>query len=349
MAYLYGSNCDIMNIPKWINDLLIDKKYRIVKHIMFWLFIYSDEFLSLIGITSPFESGFGPILLEMLGDMIMVYFNIYYLLPKFLLKGKIITYIFWTLLITMFIIQFNMLIFDISWSEEGVLSHVVSNIAANITLVFMAVAMKLISRTYQDNTQISKLREDKLKTELAYLKTQVNPHFLFNTLNNVYVMSKKKDDNVPETIMQLSELLRYQLYDTTGDTVPLKNEINYLKNYIDLEKIRRGDLVVDFDVKVDDLHMAIRPLIFLPFIENAFKYSNTNSGTDSIRILFEKRGDKLIFECKNNKGTLHSGVSGGIGLENATRRLELSYPSKHTINILDEEDTFTVKVEIDQL
>lgn len=338
-----------MNILKWINDLLFDKKYRILKHIMFWLFIYSDEFLSFIGITSPFESGYGLILLEILGDMAMVYFNIYYLLPKFLLKGKIVTYIFWTLLITMIIIQFNMFIFEISWAEDDVLSHVVSNIASNITMVFMGVAMKLISRTYQDNTKISRLREDKLKTELAYLKTQVNPHFLFNTLNNVYVMSKKKDDNVPETIMQLSELLRYQLYDTAGDTVPLKNEINYLKNYIDLEKLRRGDLNVDFEVKVDDLHMAIRPLIFLPFIENAFKYSNSNSGTDSIKILFERIGNKLVFKCKNNKGTLHSGVSGGIGLENATRRLELSYPSNHTIDIFDDDETFTVKVEIDQL
>ena len=94
------------------------------------------------------------------------------------------------------------------------------------------------------------------------------------------------------------------------------------------------------------MHLPIRPLIFLPFIENAFKYSNSNSGTDKIDILLEKQEEKLIFSCKNNKGTLHSGVSGGIGLVNATRRLELSYPDSHTIDIRDEEKNFTVYVEI---
>jgi len=335
-----------MEIPGWISKLFFDKKYKVVKHLLFWLFIYADEFLSLIGITSSYESYYGTIIIELLGDLFLVYFNLYFLLPKFFLKGKLVEYFLFTFLSILAIVGFNYVIYQVENPEYEWLSGFIYEFTINVTLLFMAVAMKLISHTYQNNTQIMELREDKLKTELAYLKTQVNPHFLFNTLNNIYVMSKKKDDNVPETVMQLSELLRYQLYECNDDTVPLRNEVAYLKNYIQLEQIRRESLDVDFDIKVSDMHMLIRPLIFLPFIENAFKYSNTNSGTDSIKILMEKKDAKLIFSCKNNKGTLHSGVSGGIGLENATRRLELSYPDKHTINIDDGESYFTVHVEI---
>lgn len=335
-----------MNIPQWINALLFEKRFQIVRHIMFWLFIYADEFLSLIGITSPYEGGYGKIFLEILGDMLVVYFNIYYLLPKLLFNGKAVAYILWSFVTIVLVVIYNLWLYEYTLQDEDLISALVSSLATNAGLIFMGVAIKLISQTFHSNAKIAELREDNLKTELAYLKTQVNPHFLFNTLNNIYVMSKKKDEQVPETIMQLSELLRYQLYDTTGDTVPLKNEINYLKNYIDLEKIRRGDLVVEFDIQVHDLHLPIRPLIFLPFIENAFKYSNTNSGTDKISILLKTEGQKLIFSCVNNKGSLHSGVSGGIGLENATRRLELSYPNKHIVNIADEDKKFIVNVEI---
>ncbi len=337
-----------MKIPDWTYKLLFDKKYKVIKHIFFWFFIYADETLSLFGLTSPFEQNYSTILLELIADMVMVYINIYYLLPRFFLKGKFMEYFVLTFLLVVLVILFNNFIYGINFSDPEVegLSVFLFDIPINVSLLFMAVAMKLISHTYKSNTQIMELREDKLETELAYLKTQVNPHFLFNTLNNIYVMSKKKDDQVPETIMQLSELLRYQLYECNVDTVPLKNEVAYLKNYIQLEQIRRQSLHVAFDIKVPNMHQPIRPLIFLPFIENAFKYSNSNSGTDKIDILLEKQEEKLIFSCKNNKGTLHSGVSGGIGLVNATRRLELSYPDSHTLDIRDEEKDFTVHVEI---
>ena len=137
---------------------------------------------------------------------------------------------------------------------------------------------------YLSSKKLQALKEDKLKTELAYLKTQVNPHFLFNTLNNMYVMAKKNSDHLPDTIMQLSDLLRYQLYDTEEELVPLNNEIKYLQNYLELELLRRQHLKLEFDITGDTGNKKIRPLILLPYIENAFKYSHSGTGSDVIKI-----------------------------------------------------------------
>jgi len=116
---------------------------------------------------------------------------------------------------------------------------------------------------------------------------------------------------------------------------------------LELEQIRRQSLKVDLEVNLENPHVKIRPLIFLPYIENAFKYSNSNSGTDAIEIKINTDKEKLKFSCKNSKGTLHNSLNGGIGLLNASRRLELSYPDMHSLDIVDTKDHFSVNVEIE--
>ena len=338
-----------MEIPKWVNDIFFNKKYRIWKHVAFWLFIYADELLSILGLTEPLEIPYWKIVIEILGDMSMIYLNIYYLIPRLFLKGKVVSYVFLTFLSICLVIIMNFFLFHGDIEEIYVLTYSVSTIVENAALLFMAVAMKLIQESYLSNTRIKELKEDKLKTELAYLRTQVNPHFLFNTLNNVYVMAKKQDEHLPETIMQLSDLLRYQLYDCDADTVQLKNEITYLQNYLKLEALRRQHLKVDFDVQGKTNSVAIRPLILLPFIENAFKYSNSGTGSDYIRMSINLEGHLLKVEIENNKGTLHQRDVGGIGLANARRRLELAYPDKHQLELIEDAERYLVKIEIDTL
>jgi len=365
-----------MNIPKWLHEVIYEKKYRLLKHVLFWLFIYSDETLSFTGLTEPLYVPWYYVIASLLLDMFLVYFNIYYLIPKFFLKGKLMTYAFITLVMLFAVVSINYVIYnknpylteiedefvqeesDFSTSNEeyleedyyedemGFMGYFFASIVTNAGMLFMAVAMKLIEESYISSRKIQELKEVNLRTELAYLQTQVNPHFLFNTLNNMYVMSQKKDENVPETIMQLSDLLRYQLYECNSDTVPLKNEITYLKNYIELEQLRRQNLKINLDVKGNPLLVKIRPLIFLPFIENAFKYSKTGE-KDFIDIVFDAHKEKLLFRCINNKGTLESRDVGGIGLRNATRRLELAYPDNHKLKIKDLNNTFEVIVQID--
>lgn len=339
------SNENSMKIPRWLHGVIFEKKYRILKHACFWLFLYADELLSLVGLTEPLGTPFWNELVDMAADMFMVYINIYVLLPRLFLKGKALSYLFWTVITILATLLFNYWCWY-SGEDSDLFTFVVANSWANAGIVALAVAFKLFEEAYAASQKIQTLREDKLKTELAYLKTQVNPHFLFNTLNNMYVMSKKKQEELPETIMQLSELLRYQLYETEGDTVPLDNEIGYLKNYLKLEKLRRQYLNLKFEIKGDTRGKRIRPLILLPFIENAFKYSNSGTGSDYIHIVLEVVDDQILFSSENNKGSLHIGDVGGIGLANATRRLELAYPEAHTLVVDDNEASFKVDLKM---
>lgn len=336
-----------IEIPEWVNDLFFNKKYRIWKHLAFWVFIYADELLSLTGLTDPLETPFWIVVLEILGDMSMVYINIYYLLPRLFLKGKVVSYVFITFITILLIVTLNFFLYYDNIKELSLITYAVTSVVASAAILFMAVAMKLIQESYTSNNRIRELKEDKLQTELAYLRTQVNPHFLFNTLNNVYVMAKKKDEVLPETIMQLSDLLRYQLYDCDADTVLLKNEIAYLENYLKLEGLRRQHLKVDFQIHGETNTVPVRPLILLPFIENAFKYSNSGTGSDYIRLEIRLEGTLLKVEIENNKGTLHQRDVGGIGLANANRRLELAYPDKHKLELIENDQRYLVKIEID--
>lgn len=335
-----------MNYPNWIRQFLFGKKYRILKHFLFWLFIYADEFLSIFGLTAPLETPYTDLLLEIPLDMLMVYGNIYFLLPRLFLKGKEMSYFLLTLVSVILVSFINFQYYNSNCDDCDLLTYIASGIVLNTGLVFIAVAMKLLEEFYRSSTQIQQLEADNLKTELAYLKNQVNPHFLFNTLNNMYVMAQGNSMKLPDTIMQLSDLLRYQLYETKEDTVLLKNELAYLENYLNLEKIRREDLEVVYKVSGDINNKSIRPLILLPFVENAFKFSNTGSGSDFINIDIEGRDKSVHVVIENNKGSLHQLNQGGIGLTNARRRLELGYPDMHTLQIEENENTFKATINL---
>ncbi len=335
-----------MEIPKWVNEIFFNKKFRVWKHLAFWIFIYADEVLSWLGLTDPMDVPFYIVLLEVLGDMVMVYVNIYFLLPRLFLKGRLVSYLSCSVILILMVVFANYLLYYDPAYEVSNTTFIVSTVVNNVVLLFMAIGMKLIQLSYSSSTHIQKLKEDKLETELAYLRTQVNPHFLFNTLNNIYVMAKKKDEFLPDTIMQLSDLLRYQLYDCDADTVPLKNEITYLKNYLKLEGLRRQHLKIELDITGEVNSIAIRPLIILPYIENAFKYSNNGSGSDYIRLQIKEEAKDLYIEIENSKGTLHRRDVGGIGMVNARRRLELAYPDRHELELLENEQRFLVKLKI---
>lgn len=329
-----------MNIPVWIHSLIYSKKYAILRHILFWIFIYLDEFLSLIGITSPYEI-YDLIALELLGDLIMVYFNIYFLLPRFLLKGKVVQYAIYSLATVLAIIMYNYFLYQLHLEEDfSVLEYVVSSIASNSALVAMAAVIRFFKLSRKADTQIQSLKESNLRTELAYLKNQVNPHFLFNTLNNMYIMSQKKMDTLPDSIMQLSDLLRYQLYECDVERIELKKELEALKNYILLEKIRRQDLNVEFKQTGEPHGVLVAPLIFIPFVENAFKYSVITSEDSSINIQFGINEKSIEFKCSNLIGDISDESNGGIGLKNAKRRLQLIYPEQHQLDIIKEDGWF---------
>ena len=193
--------------------------------------------------------------------------------------------------------------------------------------------------------------KEKLETELKFLKSQVNPHFLFNALNNIYSLAVLRDPQTPESVMQLSEILRYMVYDSNEEKVPLKNEIQYIQNYVDLKRLKdsRGmDLEIDMDSSAENLMVA--PLLFIPFVENAFKHSKIeNLKKGFIKINMQVRDNLIDFSVVNSlpEEEFTKDEVGGIGLDNVLKRLDLLYPGdKHTLNIQRTHDQYKVHLKV---
>lgn len=202
----------------------------------------------------------------------------------------------------------------------------------------------------QKEKEAADFRSEKLEAEMKFLKSQFNPHFLFNALNNVYTLTVIKSDKAPDNLLKLSGMLRYMLYDCKADTVPLSKEIEYLRHFIDLHLLKdsRGlNVKVNLDESRPDLKIA--PMLLIPFVENAFKHSrieDLENGWIDIRLSTDDH--QVMFEVKNSlprEGFTKDKV-GGIGLENVKRQLELIYPGNHELNIEKKDDTFEVFLKI---
>ena len=326
---------------------ILNPRLRIFWHILFWVFIYSDEFFSLIGITPPLENNI-TFFLNLGINALLVYFNIYILLPKLFNKGYTFLYILGTFACILTIMFSDWWMY---YDPECLtyFSDSLANFVFNSLLISIPISIKLIKKAFVTQLHREKADSEKLNLELAYLKNQVNPHFLFNTLNSLYIQSKKPDSKVSESILSLSDILRYQLYDCQKERVSIKKEIEYLNNYLELEKNRRDQLEVKFNVDLHNQNIQIEPLLFLPLIENAVKYSQTeNINTAYIHIQLKSDDGNITFSVVNNKGFKANEYSpqSGIGLSNLERRMELYYPNKHSILIENQENSFLVTLNI---
>jgi len=199
----------------------------------------------------------------------------------------------------------------------------------------------------------NQLQAYQLNTELRFLKSQINPHFLFNTLNNLFSMAQKKgNDDLADGISKLSGMMRYMIYDSNAESVPLSKEITYLEECITLNKLRYADdeVLVSFDYPAQAGNTAIAPMLFIPFVENAFKHGVAIGQTSPIVITMALSNQRLIFTCENADHSATRKMTdekSGIGLENVKRRLDLLYPGKHKLQIGEDDGKYIVKLEID--
>ncbi|MBG8554882.1 sensor histidine kinase [Hymenobacter guriensis] len=178
------------------------------------------------------------------------------------------------------------------------------------------------------------LRAEKRIAEVAFLKTQINPHFLYNTLNMLYSMAYPAAKPVANAILKLSELMRYMLHDTPGEQVGLDQEIDYLSNYLDLYRLRfPGSFHVNFTVTGNPAGRRVAPLVLIPFVENALKHGVLDDPENPVHIWLDVSGKQLLFEVENQRSTDHKDVSTGIGLPNLRRRLKLLYPERHALHV----------------
>jgi len=197
--------------------------------------------------------------------------------------------------------------------------------------------------------QFMQLQKERSEAELQALRTQINPHFLFNSLNSIYSMVLKHSVNAPETILKLSEILRYILYETKKELVDLATELNYMQDYIDLQKIRTGPRAkIEVFISGDVTNRKIAPLLFLPLIENSFKHGiKGETGPAFVVIEWKVEDGRIRFVAENNKGQsmdIPGDNHGGIGLENLKMRLSKTYPGKHHFEITETDDRFKAEM-----
>lgn len=217
-------------------------------------------------------------------------------------------------------------------------------------LVFTVGTCISVTQRWLKTEQTRKETEnEKLNTELSFLKSQVNPHFFFNTLNNIYSLAVVRSDKTAPAVMKLSSIMRYILTETERDLVPLHNEVEFIHNFIELQQVRLTDKVqLHFAAEGDIDTMLVAPLLFIPFVENAFKYGISTKESSSINISIKTAGDKILFSCVNFIVASESKLleNTGIGITNVKRRLELMYPGKHQLNTAVKDNYYTVHLEI---
>ena len=221
------------------------------------------------------------------------------------------------------------------------------------TIVIMMIGANLGVKSYFQNEaekkHLAKLKEQSLKQELEYLRYQINPHFIMNTLNNIHALVDIDPDQAKDSIVDMSRMMRYLLYESDKQYVTLDAAVTFLKKYLNLMKLRYTDLVnVNVDVPEDvSEDIALAPLVFIPFVENAFKHGVAYDKPSTINIDIVKQDGRLLFHCQNTKSNAKHEY-GGVGLNNVTKRLELIYGSDYSLDIKDEQDSYDVLLDLPQ-
>lgn len=295
----------------------------------------------------------------------LCYLNILVLMPNLVYKKRYLLYIF-TLLVSLFcmvLIKFNLTYFFIShnvWPEgpehldKLSLNYTIDMMIGELYVITFVTAIKITLDFIKEHKRVTDLERSNLETELLFLKSQISPHFFFNTLNNIYSLSVEKSNKTPKIILKLSELMRYMLYETQSKKQTLENEILCIQNYLDLERIRHDErLEVNMYISGDIQDKEISPMLLLTFIENSFKHgANKNVGNVKIDINFKIKENFLYFSVSNPMPTITKHVDNfnklsGIGIENVKKRLELGYnKNEYKLTIKNKNNIFVVKLKI---
>ena len=297
------------------------------------------------------------------GKWLAVYANLYWLLPRFLLHKNWPRYVLsisGVLLVATFLegvmrgVQPGILSFPEMENQPALFSagRFIQALAITANVLAFTGAIKILLHYFEGKRRTEQLLRERLAAELQYLKAQINPHFFFNTLNNLYGMALDKSEKTPAMLLRLSDIMSYVLYEANASEVALQKEVDILESFIALEKLRHGDRVaVAFSVRGPTLGARLPPLLLLPFVENAFKHS-TKGPQEScwINIQLEVELERLNFKVENNNGDSDTNTTNcGIGLENVRRRLELLYPNKHALKIIQDPERFFIHLSINNL
>jgi len=343
--------------PENINySELTDRRYRLLGHIIF-IMVYMAYTAYCIAFYQPFipdirisVAVWSWFLLFNIG---VAYLNIYFLMPLYLYRRRYVKYAVCLLgLIVLMALSQALQIYILnSFYRSGQFLSTLQSLKILIPLSFACpMTVVLYRRWYIGEIRIKQLENVTMQSELEQLKKQINPHFLFNMLNNAIVLVKTNSQEASLVLTKLKDLLSYQLTDSVKDEVLLINDIQFLNDFLNLEKIRRDRFDFTITVEGNIEGILIPPLLFIPFVENAVTHNPANDDYLSyVRIKFRLIDGKLHFTCVNSKSAIvqeNDAHKGGLGLANVRRRLSLLYPDKHQLNIESEIDKFQVDLQI---
>lgn len=343
-------------------------KKRWLRHVVFWLILLAFYTIAMSNEYESISRLFIRNVILLLPQILAAYLLSYLLIPKLLFKRHLLlfgflfflsTYVFSVLarVLVVYIVEAMFreppfeqeTIFEIATDFERLYKEFFHRVYLP---VFFFVSIKLIKERSEERQKRELLEKEKIAAELNFLKAQIHPHFLFNTLNNLYTLTLQKSDKAPETVLKLSEMLDYILYKCKEETVSITHEIQLIENYINLERLRYGDrLEIDFETNVDNLNTKVAPLILISFIENAFKHGVSGVvGIPKIKITLKVKNTDLLFSVKNSKPEIiqndYSKFKEGIGLSNTKSQLGLVYPERHTLDIIERKDNYLIELSI---
>ena len=345
---------------------------KILFHVIIWVFFILTSLIQFY--ESPFTIN-NDFYVQWFTGIILFYLNYFYLVPTLLLEKKYWLYFAFVLALIILFMVIRMTYFmpefkpvrhinmmppreDMKFILKG---HRVKAVMARQPLFFkigpslfyiLIITISAIIRTLTEfyNNQQNKLIAEthRTNTELIYLRKQTNPHFLFNSLNSIYSLAHKKSDLVPDAIVTLSELMRYMLYETDNKTVALEKEINYIQNYIELQKLRLNNIEdIYINVHGDTKNKFIEPLLLISFVENAFKYGTDYKGAAHIKIKITIFENSLDFWIENTiENYVKDPENSGIGLVNIQNRLDLLYPNAHQLTITQDSKLYQVHLKL---
>jgi hypothetical protein len=295
--------------------------------------------------------------------LLFFYFNYYYLIPKFYFSNKTIPYFGIVIALLFFFLwisthfdnpERNFLDFGKRMPLHNKIPHSLppgfdkrggppTQYSHTILVYLIGVVSSLL---FAINNRLRKVEKEKMQSELSFLKAQINPHFLFNTLNSIYALAIKKSDQTADAVVQLSELMRYIITNANDDVITLDKEINYINNFVELQKTRLGNTVtINYKVEGNQYGKCITPLILISFIENAFKHGVNPNQDSEIKIQINIEEENLYLFVSNNKVKSNPSES-GIGLQNTIERLSHLYPNTHELTIDDNQETYTITLKI---
>lgn len=341
-----------------ISSFLVDDKYHIQRHFLLQVVILAISvsifFDAPDKLNISLNRFYGWISYFLFLNM-LVYVNVYVLFPRFLAKNKVFAYIISVVLFTIFalfiMVILQELFYDIAVTHQqpsGI--AIFLSIASSMCTIFLFLGgistLLLFKQWMINNRNINNLQIATFQSELYFLKSQINPHFLFNMINNANIMVDDDPRMASHILNKLDDMLQYQFNDSTQDKVSLKADIAFLSDFLDLEKVRRDHFEYTITIEANINEVKIPPLLFIPFVENAVKH-NLDTNKSYVHLKFRMEGSCLFFECENSKPVKPmKRDTGGLGLANIKRRLNLLFENKYVLNVLETETTYAVNLEM---